>query len=409
MKSNLPLLFVNGFPSSLSKMTVCELERFIPFMVQCSLGNEDIKECAMPKWWPKDIPYPKAFVKYNQNDNMWRTKLQNLIISCYSYHDCNYLLHFCTDLAKHPKSVLKFVNNWDSTTSIYNKATGKLLVTFRNENILYDKIIPARKRKWLKPHVQNPDNNLLDMLPSMVEEDPSDIYLCDKCDVVLYSYEEMKEHESKCGIDIITTIDSQHPPKNSEQETFLNYFSLSGLQTCDQNVNKICTIKSPIHIGRKPELRSSIPHALLKCPAIPFSSPAGIFIAKRSRHTFSDQQHAERRERTERYCEALPLSKTSFNFVRAPCRTYPVTFRKPCTKWTHSFTNPKEVGKRVLSLNSQLKYLNCKSISVKLKCNCDMYNTTNSEIKSEIINLCSSDEEDSAQSCDCQLITPTQS
>ncbi|XP_026470822.1 uncharacterized protein LOC113375089 [Ctenocephalides felis] len=413
MRAILPLLFVNGYPTSLNKMSICELERFIPFMVQCSLSGDQIKEPIMPKWWPKDIPYPKAFAKFNKEDEMWKTKLQNLIISCYTHHDCAYLLRFCTDLSKHPKAILKFVNNWDNTTSLYNKNTGKLLVTFRNENIMYDKIIPARKRKWLKPDGPIPFNpdGLLGILPSMVEEDPVDIYLCDKCDIILHSFEEMKNHEIKCEGDFVASADCQDIV-NLDQENFLNYFKLTSQNTeNNQNVTKI-GVKPP-NEGRKREARTSIPHALLKCPAMPFSSPAGIFLAKRCRHTVSDQTHTERRERTERYCEAFPLPGTSVGSMQdrnfSSSRTYPVTFRKSSAEWKHTYKNPKKVGKFLLNLSSQLKYVKCRPASVKVKCTCEEFSNKASNIVSEIINLCSSDEEDSTPDINSQLITLQQS
>jgi len=64
--SNLPLLFASGYPTSLEKITQEQLENFIPFMVQCSLGylqiqnKSDYKE---PEWWPEDIPFKIPLIK----------------------------------------------------------------------------------------------------------------------------------------------------------------------------------------------------------------------------------------------------------------------------------------------------------------------------------------------------------
>lgn len=71
MISNLPLLFANGYPTSLEKITEPQLENFIPFMVQCSLGHINLPkkvDCSEPEWWPENAPFeiplkkPKSFV-----------------------------------------------------------------------------------------------------------------------------------------------------------------------------------------------------------------------------------------------------------------------------------------------------------------------------------------------------------
>lgn len=62
--------------------------------------------------------------------------LKKLVFRCYTYHRSEYLLRFCSYLAQYPHEELEYVNNWDSTTSLYHKSTGKLLVTFRNENMV---------------------------------------------------------------------------------------------------------------------------------------------------------------------------------------------------------------------------------------------------------------------------------
>lgn len=64
--------------------------------------------------------------------------LKKLVFRCYTYHRSEYLLRFCSYLARYPQEDLQYVSNWDSTTSLYHKTTGKLLVTFRNENMVGD-------------------------------------------------------------------------------------------------------------------------------------------------------------------------------------------------------------------------------------------------------------------------------
>lgn len=66
MISNLPLLFANGYPTSLEKITEPQLEHFIPFMVQCSLGHINLQskfEFNEPEWWPENVPFTIPFAK----------------------------------------------------------------------------------------------------------------------------------------------------------------------------------------------------------------------------------------------------------------------------------------------------------------------------------------------------------
>lgn len=55
--SNLPILFANGYPTSLDKMSVDQLELFIPFLIKCSKDGSDEEEMTAPKWWPSSLDY----------------------------------------------------------------------------------------------------------------------------------------------------------------------------------------------------------------------------------------------------------------------------------------------------------------------------------------------------------------
>lgn len=70
--SYLPILFANGYPTSLEKMTQEQLELFIPFLIKCSLNlKSDEEPKTAPKWWPTRLEYcvpfekPKEFKKAN--------------------------------------------------------------------------------------------------------------------------------------------------------------------------------------------------------------------------------------------------------------------------------------------------------------------------------------------------------
>lgn len=55
--SNLPILFANGYPTSLEKMSCEQLELFIPFLVKCSRYGADDEDNSTPKWWPSFIEF----------------------------------------------------------------------------------------------------------------------------------------------------------------------------------------------------------------------------------------------------------------------------------------------------------------------------------------------------------------
>ncbi|KAG4072795.1 hypothetical protein HA402_009618 [Bradysia odoriphaga] len=88
MVSNLPLLFAGGYPTSLEKITESQLEKFIPFMVQCSLGNIQIHnntEYSEPEWWPETVPFSIPLQRPTY-ETEWHDKLKSIVIICYKFH-----------------------------------------------------------------------------------------------------------------------------------------------------------------------------------------------------------------------------------------------------------------------------------------------------------------------------------
>jgi hypothetical protein len=62
--STLPILFANGYPTSLDKMTEEQLSLFIPFLIKCSLKLKmDEEPKVLPAWWPSNLSYSHPFVK----------------------------------------------------------------------------------------------------------------------------------------------------------------------------------------------------------------------------------------------------------------------------------------------------------------------------------------------------------
>lgn len=140
MVSNLPLLFAAGYPTSLEKINESQLEKFIPFMVQCSLGQiqvTNITDCSEPEWWPEDVKFsiplqrPEHFPPAT-----WLGKLKEIVAICYKFHKSVFLLRFCENLSAYQPENLRFINNFNSTTSLFDRLSNKLLVTFRNENMV---------------------------------------------------------------------------------------------------------------------------------------------------------------------------------------------------------------------------------------------------------------------------------
>lgn len=139
MVSNLPLLFAGGYPTSLDKITESQLEKFIPFMVQCSLGDIQtpvLDSSCEPEWWPEDVPFTIPLRKPANFTDDWLNKLKEIVAICYQFHKSVFLLRFCENLSAYTRENLRFINNYNSTTSLFDRVSNKLLVTFRNENMV---------------------------------------------------------------------------------------------------------------------------------------------------------------------------------------------------------------------------------------------------------------------------------
>ncbi|CAK9819965.1 DNA-binding protein Ewg [Anthophora plagiata] len=239
--SNLPLLFANGHPTSLETITVTQLERFVTFMVQCSLDHDTNESMTEPRWWPKEVKFSNPLIRPKRINDNWTANLKKLVFRCYTYHRSEYLLRFCSYLARYPKEDLEYVNNWDSTTSLYHKTTGKLLVTFRNENMNYDRRYESPRKKLLScSGVTSCYSNKSKQEHSnmMVQPSTGDIYLCDNCDAEFIGLEKMKEHERVCceqgrtdRNSRPTTPDLPSMEPELRQNQFLEYFRLCSVKS----------------------------------------------------------------------------------------------------------------------------------------------------------------------------------
>lgn len=350
MVSNLPLLFAGGYPTSLEKITESQLEKFIPFMVQCSLGYIHIptlEEYSEPEWWPGDLEFVIPFCRPKAFRGNWLEKMRELVVICYSFHKCVFLLRFCTDLASYEPATLRFINNYNSTTSLYQRHSKKLLVTFRNENMLYDQPPQSSGRKCLLPKQINSVQSELQQ-EQMVEPAFFDIYLCDDCDAELYSYDAYVEHEKICFNRKLIQDESEDddviycgreelptPMQPDEQtsvsttqnmSTFLMNFNLwntnnypSRRTTAGNCINPNINILdgSPEKLRRLSRRTRGV-ITLSKCTSIPLSSPCGQFLLKSTKTVMSIDYQMERLERLERFCFAPALSKQGMTITNRP-------------------------------------------------------------------------------------------
>ncbi|XP_052891201.1 uncharacterized protein LOC128299319 [Anopheles moucheti] len=355
MVSNLPLLFADGYPTSLDKITEAQLQKFIPFMVHCSLGNVTIQsmtEFNRPPWWPKDLEFTKPFRRPKSFTGDWLLKMRELVVACYDSHDNIYLLRYCADLAKFQPTALRFINNYNSTTSLFERSSNKLLVTFRNENMLYDQEQKINSRKCLLPKQSN-SQSCLATQEEMVISECFDIYLCDYCDAELYSEGAMVEHERVCqgeqsnaeladtsdDDDVIfcgAVLEDQLPLDSearaqAEQQKMVSFLSQNFMLRCTNAKESVIsnshqpsgsssteleggTVECNTGGGKHHRMprRSRQVVTLAKCTQIPLSSPLGLFMLNTSKIITTPDYLYERFDRTEKYCTAPALPAGAF-------------------------------------------------------------------------------------------------
>uniref|UniRef100_A0A0C9R0L8 p3A2_0 protein n=1 Tax=Fopius arisanus TaxID=64838 RepID=A0A0C9R0L8_9HYME len=386
----LPLLFANGYPTSLDQISVTELERFITFMVECSSGP---LQTGAPRWWPKDIKFSKPFVRPKRINDNWMGTLKKLVFKCYTYHKSEYLLRFCSYLAQYPREKLYYLNNYDSTTSLYHKGTGRLLATFRNVNMDYDKIVDSPRRSLLpqnhgaskvlgKPNKSGEQKQRTKDQSSLVVIQPvkEEIYLCDNCDAEFGDLDQMKDHEKICS-EPVSAISSRpvtpYEPiiePELDQNKFLDYFKLSGSTAPKSTTSRDFPAPTihcePLRATRR--LRTAV--NLTRCPTIPLSSPAGLIMLKKSK-TMTESIQQERLDRIERHLNAPPLNKFSrpkwldrhVEYNRWMISYKPSKEKSAQTDYAHKYTFGAFKRKPALSLKSQLLYIACGSCHVKLE------------------------------------------
>lgn len=331
MIANLPLLFANGNPTALSKITATELEKFITFMVTCSWGHDTAKDIRQPPWWPEDVRFSHPFVRPCISPNDWETRLKNLVKKCYDYHKSAFLLVFSAQLARYPPSRLRYVDNRDHTTSLYYRPSSRLLVTFRNENIYYDRITPI-------------DRNELQIKAT-------DIYLCDTCDSHFDNLDVLKAHERLCN--------NEDVPKNTCSAAFNDLLSALKLHPVEAKFDTSTSVNSDN--GSRPKNARSAA-SIDRGPPYPFSSLA--YTRNIKPNLQRDMSYS--RERIERYCCTSNLN--SKNLVsKSKNQQFPIRYRRPIDYWHRKYVFPNQRNKKILDTKGQLLLLKCRPITVHVE------------------------------------------
>lgn len=332
MIANLPLLFANGNPTALTKITAEELEKFITFMVTCSWGHDTVKDIRQPPWWPNDVAFSHPFVRPDTVPKDWEARLKNLVRKCYDFHKSAFLLVFSAQLARYPRNRLRYVDNHDHTTSLYYRPNSRLLVTFRNENLFYDKDTDEVEEPRLRS---------------------TDIYLCDNCDSHFDNFDILKAHERLCN--------NENLPTSTCSGGLSDFLSALKLQPLNGKAD-LSTNKGDESFNSKPRNSRSTTN-IDRGPPYPFSSLAYIRNAK----TNLQRDNTYSRERVERYCcTSTPISKF-FLGSKSKNQQFPIRYRRPIDYWNRKYTFPDQRNKKVLDLKAQLYLLKCRPVTVHVE------------------------------------------
>lgn len=353
MIANLPLLFAGGHPVALMNFSAAELEKFITFMVTCSWGHDTVSsEVKRPQWWPTDVPFSHPFVRPGAVPVDWDERLKNLVRKCYTFHNSSFLLVFSAQLARYPRKRLQFVNNLDATTSLYLKPSGRLLVTFRNLNMFYDKDAPIVKEDSIvTDDAIVIDDDVVDDNNTDITAKSSNIYLCDNCDSHFDNIETLNVHERLCNNDV---------PAGSCNGGLPDFLSaLKLVPVADLKVGQTDFGSSGTDIKSK-SVRTAA--NVDRGPPYPFSSLA--YTKHIKNHTQRDTTYS--RERIERYCSTTSLpNKIVANKLKN--QQFPVRYRRPLDYWHRKHVFPEQRHKKILDVNAQLFYLKCRNITVDVE------------------------------------------
>ncbi|KAF0308033.1 hypothetical protein FJT64_020685 [Amphibalanus amphitrite] len=325
MVSSLPLVFCDGHPVALENMPDRSLVKFVRFLLKCALGVDEhrLRTVRRPSWWPRTVPYFNLKAS-NEVNKGHAERLRELVRCCYRGADCEYLMRFCADLEPHCVSGrMAFKNNFDGSSSLYELATNRLVVTCRNENLEYDrpKNGPLSPRRHLLPRQLSRSAS---QQLAMVQPPPDDIFLCDTCSAEFSSVDAVQAHERQCGVPAA----EESPPSDTEsvtsepevqcasQSRFLSYVGLAPADGSGKEPYSSPTKRGGGGAAALARLRRG-PSLLLRYQTIDVSSPLGRRLG--AGQPPSDQHPPEH----EKYCEDSERKR----LARQP--SFPVSWRPP--------------------------------------------------------------------------------
>ncbi|KAK3914548.1 DNA-binding protein Ewg [Frankliniella fusca] len=326
----LPLLFADGNPTSLERATAAQLEKFIPFMLDCCPDRPSVNTSIRPpSWWPFSIPYQFP-LSPNCNPQQWLAHLKEVICRCYEYYGCEHVLRFCSRLADLPPGFLRYKENSQGFISIYNKASNKLIVTFKKKNQIYDRQAGSPTKPSLLP--RKPKGPPKD-------QQIEDIYLCNYCDEEFTCAKNAVHHEGVCK----GKIDQEVQNEEVDQASAMRYFGLGLSDSCRKEGGE----------KRKTSLRLTARSYM----SIPVSSPLG----RKMSSNVSPLKEADKMEYIQKL-ESCCGSQKLINVSSLPKRTrkFGVVHHRTSRKkfehrWTHTYCfNRAQREERKITLRTGL-------------------------------------------------------
>ncbi|XP_026281575.1 uncharacterized protein LOC113208680 isoform X4 [Frankliniella occidentalis] len=321
----LPLLFADGNPTSLERATASQLEKFIPFMLDCCPERALVNTSDRPpSWWPFSTPY-QIPLSPNCSPKKWLNNLKEVICRCYEYHGCEHVLRFCSRLAELPPGFLRYKENSQGFISIYNRASNKLIVTFKKKNQIYDRPVGSPAKPSLLP--RKPKGP-----PS--DQHIEDIYLCNYCDEEFTSAKNAIHHEGVCK----GKIDQEDQNHEVDQVSAMRYFGLG-----------------PTESNKKEGIRNtSLRLTARSYMSIPVSSPLG----RKMSSNVAPLKEVDKME----YIQKLEGCCGSRKFLDEPKRTrkFGVVHHRALRKkfqhrWTHTYCfNRAQREERKINLETGL-------------------------------------------------------
>ncbi|KAJ1519958.1 hypothetical protein ONE63_004192 [Megalurothrips usitatus] len=283
---NLPLLFAEGHPTCLEEITETQLERFIPFMVQCSIGS---KPGRAPVWWPQGFPFTFPLRKIPAVADRWKPWLKTIVCRCYSYHGAEYLLRFCSRLYSMWPNHIKMRETREGVISLFHLASRKHIITIKKINQTYDQA-PLSPRKTLLPK-----RSLVDQ-----QQQPMDIYLCSFCDREFSSSSDVRTHEKYHVGNNVTSWQSQ--------EQVMQYLGLQPTRGPRIVNNSI--------LNR--QRRAASKQCMRRNCSVPLSSPLGSLLLRNTVRGLVDNT-GESLEHMEKHCKVRNYHASSSRFPRRHC------------------------------------------------------------------------------------------